>query len=143
MKWSIWIEPNKIIEEEYPDGWSHDEVFQAASARWANKVTTVNPAPVGGSSSQDNTNSSSGGSSIGLGGLIILAGLVGLISMCGSEDNDTYEPETTIQQQQVQPRSTVTWTPYAPPALDVKVPFFVEDSVQEEAIDDLGQDWDN
>ena len=48
MKWQIWIEPNKTIEEEYPDGWSHNEVFEAASNRWANKVTTVSPACIGG-----------------------------------------------------------------------------------------------
>ena len=47
MKWQIWIEPNKIIEEEYPDGWSYHEVLEASSNRWANKVTTVNPAPIG------------------------------------------------------------------------------------------------
>ena len=61
MLWSIWIQPNKIIEEEYPNGWTRDEVFEAASNRWAGKVTTVNPASVGGSSSDDNSSSSSGG----------------------------------------------------------------------------------
>ena len=87
------------------------------------------------------SSSSSGGSSIGLGGLIILAGLVGLVSMFGGGDSDTYEPDTTTQPEQVQPRQS--WSTNAPPALDVEAPFFVQDGIQEEVIDDLGQDWDN
>ena len=92
-------------------------------------------------SSNNNSSSSSGGSSIGLGGLIILAGLVGLVSMFGGGDSDTYEPDTTTQPEQVQPRQS--WSTNAPPALDVEAPFFVQDGIQEEVIDDLGQDWDN
>ena len=79
MKWSIWVEPNKIIEEEFPDGWTHAEVFEAASNRYANKVTTVNPASIGASnthSSSSNHNNSSG-SEMSLGGIFALILLVG------------------------------------------------------------------
>jgi hypothetical protein len=78
MLWQIWVQPNRIIEEEYPNGWTRDEVFEAASNRWADKVTTVNPAPVGGSSSDDNSSSSSGGfgGSMDEGGFGILCALI-------------------------------------------------------------------
>ena len=80
MLWSIWIQPNKIIEEEYPNGWSRDEVFEAASNRWAGKVTTVAPACVGGSSSDDDNSSSSSfggfGGGIDEGGFGILCALI-------------------------------------------------------------------
>ena len=58
MKWSVWVQPNKIIEEEFPDGWTRDEVFEASN-RYANKVTTVSPAPVGRSEGSNSVNYSS------------------------------------------------------------------------------------
>jgi hypothetical protein len=73
MKWSIWVEPNKIIEEEFPDGWSRDEVFEAASNRYANKVTTVSPAPIGASDTSNSSSSSNNsGSDISLSGILAL-----------------------------------------------------------------------
>ena len=79
MKWSIWVQPNKIIEEEFPDGWSHDTVFEAASNRYANKVTTVSPAPNGGSSSSSSSSSqdNSGGDDMDVGSIATLVVFVG------------------------------------------------------------------
>ena len=76
MKWSIWVNPNQIIEEEYPDGWSRDEVFEAASNRYANKVTTVNPAPIGVSSSNDSVFSASSESDVDFGSIVALVTLI-------------------------------------------------------------------
>ena len=56
MKWSIWVEPNKIFEEEYPNGWDHNDVMTAASNRYGGKVTNVNPAPIGADSDDDDNN---------------------------------------------------------------------------------------
>ena len=76
MKWQIWVEPNKIIEEEYPNGWSSDEVFQAASNRWANKVTTVNPAPIGLSDNNTSTVSNTQPLNLGFIPTVILGAVV-------------------------------------------------------------------
>ena len=48
MLWDIWVQPNKIIEEEFPDGWSHDDVMDAAQNRYAGKVTNVAPSTLFG-----------------------------------------------------------------------------------------------
>ena len=99
MKWQIWIEPNQIIEEEYPAGWSHYEVMEAASARWANKVTTVNPAPTGMSNSNDST--MSGYSSFNLGFIptvILGAVVIGFLGMFGGNEQQPTNPEPTLQQ---------------------------------------------
>lgn len=77
MKWSIWVEPNKIIEEEFPDGWTRDEVFEAASNRYANKVTTVNPAPIGINKSNSSSNHNSGGGDMDMGSIFALVVFVG------------------------------------------------------------------
>ena len=92
MKWQIWIEPNKIIEEEYPNGWSHDEVFEAASARWANKVTTVNPAPVGMSNSTTSTVSNSQPLNLGFIPTVILGAVViTFLNMFGGNEQQYQE----------------------------------------------------
>ena len=49
MKWDIWVQPNQIIKEEYPDGWSHQDVMRAADARYGGKVTTVSPSGISSS----------------------------------------------------------------------------------------------
>lgn len=98
------------------------------------------------SSSSSSSFSSSGGSSIGLGGLIILGGLVALISVFGGgEDTETYEyfePDTTVELKRVK-QEDFTWDPLSPPSVNYEAPFFAQDGIQEEAIDDLGQNWDN
>ena len=158
MKWQIWIEPNKIIEEEYPNGWTHDEVMEAASARWANKVTTVNPAPTGRSDDNDsrygntNTSSSSGGSmqlpslkTLLVGGLV----LYGLSLFGGNKVEETQPTESnTGRMEYVQPANTNS-TPSLTQRweersnqIDAHRNEFFNTSYQEEAIDDLGQDWD-
>ncbi len=76
MKWSVWVQPNKIIEEEFPDGWTRDEVFEAASNRYANKVTTVSPAPVGRSEGSNSNNYSSDSGDFDAGGIGALCVLV-------------------------------------------------------------------
>ena len=43
MKWDIWVQPNQMFKEEYPDGWSHQDVMRAADARYGGKVTTAEP----------------------------------------------------------------------------------------------------
>lgn len=84
MKWSIWVEPNKIFEEEYPNGWDRDEVMTAASNRWGGKVTNVAPACIGGDSDDDDNESSySSGDLSGnvalLVGLFVLAAIVSFL----------------------------------------------------------------
>ena len=95
MKWQIWVEPNRIIEEEYPAGWSSDEVFQAASNRWANKVTGVNPAPIGASSNDNNSSSTvSGYSSFNLGFIptvILGAVVITFLNMFGGNEQQYQE----------------------------------------------------
>lgn len=116
MKWSIWIQPNRIIEEEYPDGWTRDEVFEAASNRWAGKVTTVNPAPVGGSRNDDNSHH--GGEFVGCSGcfgfifglfklaILLVFGVAALALFFPSEDNkENNRPAQTTQQSQVRQNS--------------------------------------
>ena len=148
MKWSIWIEPNKIIEEEYPGGWSHDEVFEAASARWANKVTTVSPAPVGGSSnssSQSNNNSSSSSSSLSLSDMFTLtmvgAVVIGVASLFPSNNNNVAPVNNTDKMEYSQPTNTVIQ--HSSHHIDESIPEFFNTELQEEPINDLGQDWDN
>ena len=63
MKWQIWVEPNQIVVEDYPNGWSHDDVKRAANNRYGGKVQTVGCAPSSGSSDDDN-----GGGGFELGG---------------------------------------------------------------------------
>ena len=56
MKWQIWVEPNQIFVEEFPNGWTHDDVRRAAENRYPGKVQTVGCAPTGGSSDDDDDN---------------------------------------------------------------------------------------
>ena len=84
MKWSIWVEPNKIFEEEYPNGWDRDDVMTAASNRWGGKVTNVAPACIGGDSDDDDNESSYSSGDLGdkvllLGGLFALAAIVSFL----------------------------------------------------------------
>jgi len=68
MKWNIWVDPNQIFEEEYPNDWTQADVLRAANNRYGGKVTTVSPAPIGGSttnsSSINSSNESSGGTEL-------------------------------------------------------------------------------
>jgi len=150
MKWSIWIEPNKIIEEIYPNGWSHDEVFEAASARWANKVTTVNPAPTGASSNDNNSssqsnNNSSSSSNIQLPSLkTLLVGGVVLYGLSLFGGNVTQLKEMVPNTQQMEySQPTNNQIQFSEHHIDESIPEFFNTELQEEPVNDLGQDWDN
>ena len=65
MKWTIWVEPNQMFDEEYANGWSHADVLRAANNRYGGKVTTVHPAAVG---SEPRAPRSNGGGSAPSGG---------------------------------------------------------------------------
>ena len=85
MKWQIWVEPNKIFIEEYPNGWNHDDVMTASSNRYGGKVTNVNPAPIGADSNDDdnesslNSISSFGSGDLG-GNVVLVGGLIALVA---------------------------------------------------------------
>ena len=79
MKWQIWVEPNKIFEEEYPNGWDHNDVMTAASNRYGGKVTNVNPAPIGGSSDDDDNESSYSSGDLS-GNVALVGGLIALVA---------------------------------------------------------------
>ena len=94
------------------------------------------------------TNNSGENSAGGLGGLIILGLLgMGLLGLFGDDEtpktkqyNNSQAPQVertyTPPVQQSQP---VEWS-YQRPSSDI---FFTDSGIQEEAIDDLGQYWDN
>ena len=94
------------------------------------------------------TNNSSEGSTGGLGGLIIL-GLIGmgLMGLFGNDETPKTKQVNTSQAPQVERTYTppveqsqpVEWS-YQRSSSDN---FFTNSGIQEEAIDDLGQDWDN
>ena len=89
------------------------------------------------------TNHSGENSAGGLGGLIILGLLgMGLLGLFGDDETpkknnsfnvDIPRVESTYRQQPVRQYS---------PAVERDI-FFTDSGIQEEAIDDLGQDWDN
>ena len=79
MKWQIWVEPNKIFTEEYPNGWDHNDVMTAASNRYGGKVTNVNPAPIGGDSDDDDNQSSFSGGDLD-GNVALVGGLIALVA---------------------------------------------------------------
>lgn len=97
MKWSIWVEPNQIFEEEYPNGWSHDDVFEAANARYAGKVTTVHPASSRGSEAGGTVRGggSSGGGTGCAGFFWIAVGIIALTVFGGGEKSEEDLPEPT------------------------------------------------
>ena len=94
------------------------------------------------------TNNSSEGSTGGLGGLIIL-GLLGMGLMGLFGDDET--PKTKQYNNSQAPQVERTYTPPVQQSQPVEWSyqrsssdnFFTNTSIQEEAIDDLGQDWDN
>ena len=111
MKWSIWLQPNKIVSEEYPDGWTRDDVMEASQSRWGGKVNTVtagdnvaNSADTDHDYSNDYSYSSDysdsdSDSSLGLGsmfGSVIMVGLaIGGIVMFTTSDDNNYQPATS------------------------------------------------
>jgi hypothetical protein len=112
MKWSIWLQPNKIVSEEYPDGWTRDDVMEAAQSRWAGKVNTVTPGDnaanaadgdYGNDYNEYDSDSSSSGFGMGFGGLIV-AGLAigGLVMINGEDDNKIYQPDTSSMIENIQ-----------------------------------------
>jgi len=98
------------------------------------------------------TNNSGENSAGGLGGLIIL-GLLGMGLMGLFGDDET--PKTKQYNNSQAPQVERTYTPPAPPVVRESQPlqwsyerpssdnFFTNTGIQEEVIDDLGQDWDN
>jgi len=87
MKWDIWVEPNQIFQENYPEGWSIDEVERAANNRYGGKVTCVSPSGLGG----DTPRRSGGGGSApsgGLGALIWIGIGIAVISAFGGGESD-------------------------------------------------------
>ena len=96
MKWTIWVQPNQMFDEFYPDGWSHDDVERAANNRYGGKVTAVHPAAVGAEEgSFSNSSSGGGGGSMGCGTvfwLLIGAVIIGIVGG-GSEDDKSPRQE--------------------------------------------------
>ena len=98
------------------------------------------------------TNHSGENSAGGLGGLIIL-GLLGMGLMGLFGDDET--PKTKQYNNSQAPQVERTYKPSAPPVVQQSQArgwsyvrpssdnFFTNSGIQEEAIDDLGQDWDN
>ena len=105
MKWDIWVQPNQIITENYPDGWSHEDVMRAADARYGGKVTTVTPAGESSSSSSNNRPSGSYSSSSGGGGcgtliwLVIGIIAIGMFGGGEKEGRPSTPPESLSQPQ--------------------------------------------
>ena len=104
MKWDIWVQPNQIIKEEYPDGWSHQDVMRAADARYGGKVTTVNPSGISSSDVARGGVSapSSGG---GCGTLLwVVVGIivVGIFGGGGEKENRPSTPPESLSQPQTQ-----------------------------------------
>ena len=98
------------------------------------------------------TNHSGENSAGGLGGLIILGLLgMGLLGLFGDDET----PKTKQYNNSQAPQVERTYTPSAPPVVQQSQArgwsyvrpssdnFFTNSGIQEEAIDDLGQDWDN
>ena len=94
--------------------------------------------------------SGSGSSGIGLGGVIFLAAIVALVSIFGGEGNDTYEVKPEVQRESAvgrplnqQDAHTYRSESNSPSVAPRQEQFFMKHGIQEEAVDDLGQDWDN
>ena len=91
------------------------------------------------------TNNSSENSTGGLGGLIILGLLgMGLLGLFGDDET----PKTKQYNNSQAPQVERTYTPQSQPVewsyqRSSSDNFFTNSGIQEEAIDDLGQDWDN
>lgn len=114
MKWTIWVEPNQLFDENYPDGWSHDDVLRAANNRYGGKVTTVHPAGTGGSSSSSGGGGGSASSPGGCGGVILLilgAIIIGALGGGDKEGRPSTPPESLSQPQS---RVAEPYTPAAP-----------------------------
>jgi len=113
MKWDIWVQPNQIITENYPDGWSHEDVMRAADARYGGKVTTVSPAGDSGSSRSATSAPSAGGGGCGsFIGLIFLGIIIAGIAGGGEKQNRPSTPPESLSQ----PQSQVVPKTYANPA---------------------------
>ena len=142
------------VEFETP-GISRDAATaQVRSMYGAKEVKSVNPISPRSTnvSNSVGTNNSGENSAGGLGGLIIL-GLLGMGLMGLFGDDET--PKTKQYNNSQAPQVERTYTPPAPPVVRESQPlqwsyerpssdnFFTNTGIQEEVIDDLGQDWDN
>lgn len=90
MKWDIWVQPNQIIVEEYPDGWSNYDVERAANNRYGGKVTCVNPSGSCSTEAGGGSSSSSGGG--GCGTLLLLGMGIAVLAMFGGGEGDKAAP---------------------------------------------------
>ena len=97
MKWDIWVEPNQIFQENYPEGWSIDEVERAANNRYGGKVTCVSPSPIGPSDTPRRSGGGSSSAGIGIGGAFwIIVGL-GALAVFGGGDGGDKSPAPAPQ----------------------------------------------
>ena len=80
MKWTLYVVPNQCFDEEFPDGWTRDEVLKAANNRYGGKVTGLGPSAIGSSDDDDSYQSSSFGSlGESFGGVLVIGGIIGII----------------------------------------------------------------
>jgi hypothetical protein len=121
MKWDIWVQPNQIFTENYPDGWSHDDVERAANNRYGGKVTTVSPAPSRGSH-ESSGGGGGGGSSTGGSGCLLFIGLVALVVFGGFSSNDDKTPTQTPEYAPVERVQAAPAAPAAPQWEDYATP---------------------
>ena len=122
MKWDIWVQPNQLFTENYPDGWDSQDVERAANNRYGGKVTTVSPAPSRGSH-ESSGGGGGGGSSTGGSGCLWVIGLGALIvcsALFGTDDDKTptqtpeYAPMERVQAAPAAPAAP-QWEDYATP----------------------------
>ena len=113
MKWDIWVRPNQIFTENYPNGWSSDEVERAANNRYGGMVTCVSPTPLGSSNSAPSSGGG-GSSSSGGGGCMPLLGLLALIVIGGLAGGGGSDDKTPTESPQYAPVERVQAAPAAP-----------------------------
>ncbi len=95
MKWDIWVQPNQIFTENYPDGWNSAEVERAANNRYGGKVTCVNPSGSCSTNAGGGSSSSSGGG--GCGTLLLLGIGLAVFAMFGGGEGKDSSPSTPQQ----------------------------------------------
>ena len=106
MKWDIWVQPNQIFSEDYPDGWSHADVERAANNRYGGKVTAVNPSASSSYTAPNRSNGQFPAAGGGLGALVWIGiGLAALAVFGGGDGGERPAPA---------PQAPVVERSYAP-----------------------------